>query len=37
MASSTVTGLPSIETGTPFSKPTITSSGVLQLTVGSSV
>jgi hypothetical protein len=29
--------LPSIVTGTPRSKPTITSSGVFQLTVGSSV
>ena len=37
MASSTETGLPSIDTGTPFSNPTMTSSGELQLTVGSSV
>jgi hypothetical protein len=35
MASSTVTGRPSMDTGTPFSKPTITSSGVFQFSVGS--
>ena len=37
LAARTETGLPSMETGTPLSNPTMTSSGLLQLIVGSSV
>ncbi|COW69705.1 Uncharacterised protein [Mycobacterium tuberculosis] len=37
IAASIDTGLPSTDTGTPRSKPTITSSGTPQLIVGSSV